>query len=166
VEHGANSGDADDDATLLRYAAALADGIERALPRWVLRSVTARAEQWRPGLGEQLRPAAEQAGAWAVAKQGAQVRELLLRDVDAQASSPLAIVRSAVEHPTAVLASAGVPPSERDEFSRRAFPDDRYDLAPASFADLDPTLHEVGLIWGAAKAHVILRRRRTPEPPA
>ena len=42
----------------------------------------------------------------------------------------------------------------------RAFPDDVYDLAPASFADVDPALHEPGLVWGAAKAHVHLARRR------
>ncbi len=40
------------------------------------------------------------------------------------------------------------------------FPDDDYDLTPASFGDLDPALHEPGLVWGAAKAHVFLARRR------
>jgi hypothetical protein len=48
----------------------------------------------------------------------------------------------------------------RDEFSERNFPDDTYDLTPASFADVDPSLHEPGLEWGAAKAHVHLARRR------
>jgi hypothetical protein len=48
----------------------------------------------------------------------------------------------------------------RDEFSLRNFPDDVYDLTPASFADVDPELHEPGLLWGAAKAHVHLARRR------
>ena len=59
-----------------------------------------------------------------------------------------------------VLADAGVPPIVRDEFEERAFPDDVYGLAPASFADLDPALREPGLVWGAAKAHVVLARRR------
>ena len=49
----------------------------------------------------------------------------------------------------------------RDEFAERTFPDDVYDLSPASFADVDPALHEPGLMWGAAKAHVILHRRRS-----
>ena len=35
-----------------------------------------------------------------------------------------------------------------------------YDLSPASFADLAPALKEPGLVWGAAKAHVHLSRRR------
>jgi hypothetical protein len=33
-------------------------------------------------------------------------------------------------------------------------------VVPASFADLDSTVHEPGIVWGAAKAHVVLRRRR------
>ena len=62
-------------------------------------------------------------------------------------------------HATDVLASAGARPVARDEFSARHFPDDVYDLTPASFADVDPALHEPGLVWGAAKAHVHLTRR-------
>jgi hypothetical protein len=88
------------------------------------------------------------------------VRALLATDVDVQAGNPLAVLRSLVPHATAVLASAGAQPVARDEFSVRHFPDDVYDLTPASFADVDPTLHEPGLVWGAAKAHVHLARRR------
>ena len=42
----AADGDADA-AALARHAAALADGVEAALPGWVVRSVVARAEAWR-----------------------------------------------------------------------------------------------------------------------
>ncbi len=51
-------------------------------------------------------------------------------------------------------------PLARDAFARRQDPDDVYDLMPASFADIDPALAEPGLVWGAAKAHVHLARRR------
>ncbi len=88
------------------------------------------------------------------------VRAALLTDIDRQAVSPLALVRGAVAFPTEVLRAAGVPPVVRDDFVERRFPDDVYDLAPASFADLDPALHEPALRWGAAKAHVHLARRR------
>jgi hypothetical protein len=47
------------------------------------------------------------------------VRELLAADVDVQRGNPLAILRSLVRHPTAVLRSAGARPVERDEFRRR-----------------------------------------------
>ena len=61
---------------------------------------------------------------------------------------------------TDVLRSAGVPPVVRDEMAESAFPEDLYDLSPATFADLAPELAEAGLVWGAAKAHVVLSRRR------
>ena len=85
---------------------------------------------------------------------------LLATDVDEQRANPLAVLRSAVRYPTAVLAAAGVPPVVRSEFDERAFPDDVYGLAPATWADLDPALQERGIVWGAAKAHVVLGRRR------
>ncbi|MEZ5227993.1 MAG: hypothetical protein R2710_15365 [Acidimicrobiales bacterium] len=53
-----------------------------------------------------------------------------------------------------------VSPADRDPFAVQTFPDDLYDLAPATFADIDEALHEPGLMWGAAKAHVHLSRRR------
>ena len=82
------------------------------------------------------------------------------RDIDDQADTPLAILRGAVEYPTEVLRRAGVPPVERDEFARRSFPTDVYGLAPANLADVAPELAEPGLVWGAAKAHAHLARRR------
>ena len=88
--------------------------------------------------------------------------DLLGQDVDLQRSGPLELVRSAVVYPSEVLARAGVPPVERDDFAVRAFPDDVYDLSPASFADVHPDLAEPGIAWGAAKAHVVMARRRGP----
>jgi hypothetical protein len=48
---------------------------------------------------------------------------------------------------------------ERDDAEARLHPDDVYGLVPAAFADLGPEVHDAGLVWGAAKAHVHLRRR-------
>jgi hypothetical protein len=149
-----------DDAALAAFATALADGIEAALPAWVDRCVVAVAEAWEPGLGARLAPAAAEAGRLAAEEVGPRVRALLATDVDEQATGPLAIVREAVRYPTEVLADAGVGAVVRDEFDERAFPADRYGLAPAAFADLDESLREPGLVWGAAKAHVVLARRR------
>ena len=80
------------------------------------------------------------------------MRALLAADVDEQRTTPLTLLREAVVYPAAVLREGRVPPVERDEFSRTRLPDDDYDLAPATFADVDPSLHELGLVWGAAKA--------------
>jgi hypothetical protein len=152
--------DPDDAAALARYALALADGIEAALAGWVVGCVERILVAYRGEVHPEEHRAAEGAGTAAVAEVGPEVRSLLLTDIDEQRTSPLALVRGAVRYPTAVLDQAGVPPVERDPFTVRQFPDDPYDLAPASFADLDPTLHEPGLTWGAAKAHVHLARRR------
>ena len=154
--------DPDDAAALAGYAAALADAIEDALPRWVERVVAERWAQWSSvPLPAEVHAAAAAAGRQAVHEAGPAVRALLAADVDAQRTNPLAVLRSAARHPTAVLAEAGVPPVVRDAQAERLLPADVYDLGPTSFAELEPSVHEPGLLWGAAKAHVVLRRRRT-----
>jgi len=158
--------EADDLARLSAIAEALVDGIEAALPGWVERTVERVVVAWTGAPpGHAVRAEAATAGRAAATEIGPRVRALLAVDVDAQRGTPLALVRSAVRWPTAVLRAAGVPEVVRDGFAERAFPSDVYDLAPATWADLDPALHDRGLVWGAAKAHVVLarRRRRTPE---
>ena len=150
-----------DAAALARHAAALADAVVGALPGWAERAVLGRYRAWcGDGPPPAVVDAARQAGVAAVAAVEAPLRELLAEDVDAQRTNPLAIVRGAVHHLTAALQEAGVPPVERDAHAERLFPEDVYDLAPAAFADLAPAVHEPGLVWGAAKAHVVLHRRR------
>ncbi len=63
-------------------------------------------------------------------------------------------------YPTRILAARGIAPVERDRHARRIHPDDVYDLTPASFADFGPEVHELGITWGAAKAHLHLQQRR------
>lgn len=145
---------------LARYAGALADAVDRALPRWVERSVRRLVDAWGHDVPPGLAAEAAAAGASARDDVGAAVRALLATDVDAQATGPLAVLRRAVAYPTDVLRRAGVPPVVRDEFAERAFPDDVYDLSPATWADVDPSLHEPGLAWSAAKVWVVLARRR------
>lgn len=151
---------AEDEAALARYGERLADGVEAALPGWVERSVERLARAWAGRLDPGVAEAARAAGADARAEVGPRVRALLALDLDEQRTNPLALLREAVRFPTVVLRQAGVPPVERDEVAERQLPDDPYDLTPTSFADLDPALHEPGLEWGAAKAHVHLARRR------
>jgi hypothetical protein len=157
-----------DAEALARYAEALATAIEEAIPAWVARSVAdVLAAQGLPPEGRADEPLDEplddlvRAAAASASEEGVpRVRRLLATDVDAQAGTPLAILRSLVRHPTAVLRRVGARPVPRDEFRERSFPDDVYDLSPATFADVDERLHEPGLVWGAAKAHVHLARRR------
>jgi len=152
---------AEDEAALARYAADLAARIEAAVPAWVERAVTETYEAWADtSLPPDVQVQAAAAGQAARAEVEPQVRALLATDADAQRANPLAILRAAVRHATTVLRTAGVPPVARDAEAERLFPDDLYDLGPAAFADVDPALHDAGITWGAAKAHVVLQRRR------
>lgn len=148
-----------DEARLVEHATALADAIDGALAPWVERSVELVCVDAGRSLDPELRRAAVVAGRRCHDEVGPAIRSLLLTDVDEQRSTPLAVLRAAVRYPTEVLAAAGVPAVARDEFEVRAHPDDRYSLAPASFSDVDESLAEPGLVWGAAKAHVHLARR-------
>ncbi|MEO7428259.1 MAG: hypothetical protein ABIY48_02645 [Acidimicrobiales bacterium] len=154
--------DPGDAAALARHSAALVDAVDAAIGAWVVRSVRQR---WLAWAGTEpsgaLLDAAEEAGQEARAEVVPQLRALLELDVDAQRSNPLSLIRRATHHATSVLVAAGVPSVVRDPDAERLFPEDLYDLVPASFSDLDPVVHEPGLVWGAAKAHVILRRRRS-----
>jgi hypothetical protein len=152
----------DDEQQLARYAAALADAVEAALPGWVVRSVERLLLAWQDGgvVDPLVLADAAAAGRAAAADVGAELRALLANDLDEQRVNPLALLRGAVRYPDAVLRAAGVPPVVRDAQAVRMFPDDDYGLAPATFADVDPALHEAGIAWGAAKAHVHLARRR------
>lgn len=151
---------------LQRHAATLADGIEEALGPWVERCVRTRVEGSGGVFTAEIRARAAASGRAAVEVTVPRIRALLELDIDAQPTGPLAIVRSAVVFPTEVLRATGVPPLDRDDAARSMFPDDEYDLTPASFAELDPALTEAGIVWGAAKAHVHLARRRSMDEAA
>lgn len=143
---------------LAEYARALAEGIEAALEAWVVRCVERLVVAWSGSFSEKIAAASHVVGATAAAEVGAELRRLLATDIDDQWTTPLDLVRSAVRYPTALLVELGVPPVERDEFSVLRFPRDVYALTPASFADLDPSLAETGIVWGAAKAFEHKRR--------
>lgn len=149
------------DPEVARTARVLAAAVEEALPRWVERSVASLLRAYTGSEGPEAMEQAVAAGARARAEVGGRVRALLESDIDDQRTNPLALLRGAVGYPTEVLRRAGVPPVVRDDFAESRFPDDVYDLTPASFADLDPALHEPGLEWGAAKAWAH-RRRHAP----
>lgn len=142
------------------YARALADDIEAVLATWVVDRVQRIFMAWQGSWPADVAAGAEDAGARAVAEIVPAVRALLAADIDDQRTTPLAILRLAVRYPTGVLEAAGVPPLERDDFSVSAFPDDIYDLTPASYADLDPALAEPAIHWGAAKAFEHKRRHQ------
>lgn len=148
--------DTDPEAAYARHCARLVEVAGRVVPRWIVRCVETR----HPGeVPAAVRREAEQAGETASAEVTRELSEIFTRDVDAETSTPLTVLRRASRHATAVLERAGVAPVERDAFDSARFPGDPYALAPASFADVDEELAEPGMVWGAAKAHLHLRRR-------
>jgi hypothetical protein len=139
-------------------ACTFADAIVAAIPGWVTGSVERVMANRSMRMTPEIRRAAAAAGSRARAETGAAIRALLAADIDDQRSTPLTLLRQAVRYPAGVLQDAGVAPVARDRFAERAFPDDVYDLTPASLADIDPALTELGIAWGAAKAFEHKRR--------
>ena len=148
------------------YGAELADAICARLPTWVVSSVERIMVAWTGTVSPEVAEAAEDAAAEALDDIGTAIQSLLTSGLDEQRTTPLTLLRQAVRYPTRVLQDAGVPPVVRDRFSEEAFPDDLYDLSPASFADFSPDLAELGIRWGAAKAFEHRRRRRGSSPEA
>ncbi|MEM9201317.1 MAG: hypothetical protein AAGC53_06645 [Actinomycetota bacterium] len=148
---------ADDEATLAAYAVALSDGVLLAINGWVRRSLVTAAVAGGVAVRDAEISSIVEATSDVVMPE---LRRVLTADVDAGGGSPLAAVRAGVGPMTDALDRWGAARPPRDEFLERQFPGDPYLLGPAAFSDIDPDLHEPGLVWGAARAHVHLRRRR------
>jgi hypothetical protein len=151
---------------LAELGAALCAQIVALVPGWVEREIERIVDAWaatgadvdRAVVGAEAR----QAGGRAAADVAGRLQALLSADVDAQATTPLAIIRGAVAFPTGVLLRAGVPAVVRDAFDEDRFPDDAYGLTPASLAALDPSLTDTARAWGAAKAMAHKARHGAP----
>jgi hypothetical protein len=154
------AGDEDPDAVLAAAGAALGDGVVAALPAWVERSVRDLLVAFHGSADPAAMAQAREAGRRAVEEVEPELRRLLAADVDRQWANPLALVRRAVRFPTAVLAAAGVPPVVREEYDEAHFPDDVYGLTPRTFTDVDLSLRDVSILWGAAKARASIVRHR------
>lgn len=152
---------ADDEAELARIARRLEQELLAAVPGWVARSVADAA-----GSSYDRQPAGEREADVAKTAHDVglivapQLRRVFDADVDAGAGNPLAVLRDGVGPMTELLARWAVEPNPRDPFHVDRFPADPYQLGPANFADVHGELHDLGLRWGAARAHVHLRRRR------
>ncbi len=149
-----------DAAALAAYAAVLADAVDAAVVPWLVRLARERCSRHGIVVDDPRRAALDGVTQRAGAECAQSVRQLLSTDIDDQTTTPLELLRSATRPVTELLDEWGVPPTARDEFDERAFPRDHHALVPASFADVDESLLEPSLVWGAAKAHVHLRRRR------
>lgn len=137
----------------------LAAAIDRCVVGWWLRCLS------RFGVGADEATLARFGGA--AVQLAEELAALLALPPEAQPDTPLQVLRRSVSVPTAELDRAGAEAPPRDAFDRRAFPLDRFALTPSSFADVDPSLVEPGLTWGAAKAylHLVGRGGSIAQPP-
>jgi hypothetical protein len=149
-----------DEERLAAIAAELADRVEAAVPGWIERLVLARVRQWSGHVSAEVAAEAVVAAEAAQEDVVPRMRRLLEADIDDQTANPLQVLRGATSHAHDALARIGVPSVQRDDFAQRSFPGDTYDLMPATWSDIDPDLHEIGITWGAAKAFVHKARRR------
>lgn len=154
---------ASDEERLAAIASELADRVEAVVPGWIEGLVLGRVRDWSGHLSAEVAAEAVVAADAARAEVVPRMRALLAADIGDQRGNPLEVLRSATVHAHDALARIGVPSVVRDDFSQRSFPGDAYDLMPATWADVDPSLHEIGLTWGAAKAFVHKARRRARE---
>jgi hypothetical protein len=163
-------GEAAAEAWLAEAGALLGARLVEAVPGWVSREVDRILDAWASGDAgtalDRVTLRGETADAARQAADDVAVRlaALLAADMDAQATTPLEIIRGAVSYPTAVLRRAGVPAVVRDDFDERRFPDDLYGLTPASLAAIDPALADPARAWGAAKAMAHRARHRRSGP--
>jgi hypothetical protein len=129
----------------------LIEAILEVLPQW------ARSHVVRLG-GYSLVEAGKASGVAAAAGLAGELRALIDTDSDLQSTTPLAIVRRAVAWPTAVLTAAGVVPGPRDPFTADRFPEDIYEITPASWSDFGEEVNDLGIRWGVMKA--LLHKQR------
>jgi hypothetical protein len=160
VAGGGRDEPADGVEPLAEVGAELAAAVTAALPGWVVASVERLSLAWSGSVDADVAAAARQAGLAAVRDVGAALAELVAADVDDQWTNPMTLVRRAVRYPTAVLREAGVGEVQRSAEDEAHFPDDVYDLTPRTFADVDPGLQDLGIVWGAVKARAHLARHR------
>jgi hypothetical protein len=147
---------------LADLGAELASGLVAALPGWARSNV----ERVGHDLGRHPDDIAATAGAAVAALEerlpnlADELAALARADVDEQRTTPLAVVREAVGPVSDVLRARSWPPVRRDEWAQERFPDDPYDLTPGHVGDVDPSLFETAVAWGAAKAWLHRRRHR------
>lgn len=142
------------------YVRDLVDAIAAVLPAWLERCVVATARRQTGDAAAALVDEAREMARAATPVVMSELVELFDTDVDEQRTNPLSVLRAAVRFPTELLTRHGVPPVPRDDFAVRSFPADVYALSPATWDDVDESLREPGLIWGAWKAKTVLDRRR------
>ena len=146
---------------LASHANALLDALQINVERWAVNGLVSRSPA---DAHKRVQEGADRISGQVRNSVLPELVSLLGADIDHQWTSPLEIVRTLVGPITTELQALSVPAPHRDANSVALHPHDLYNITPATFADVHPSLHDLGLSWGAAKAHVHLRRHRERVP--
>jgi hypothetical protein len=145
-----------DDVQLDDAPAELLVAARRVVPGWMRR--VALAECARGGVDPSaIGPGLDRTIDAAATAALADLADLLATDVDEQRATPLSLLRSSTRPVEELLAAHGVSAPVTDAGPDRGAGSG---LGPATWSDVDPSLHEPGLTWGAWKAMTVLGRRR------
>jgi len=147
-----------DEAKLRQIADELTDRLTEALPSWLEDIALQRVEEGGLPVDETLRRRIGDCARVVCEELSPRVRSVITADVDLAAGSPLAVLRDGLGPMDVLLDELGLPAPARDRMATEIFPGDTYDLGPASFADIHRDLRDVGIAWGAARAHVHRQR--------
>lgn len=159
------------EAALAEAGRALAARAAAVLPRWLEARTAALLGVADGTVGRVAWAGRGSEGVLRAAREAAEVAcaalaHLAATDVDDQRTTPLAALRQACALPASALRAAGVPPPRRTGGPPGSGPAgggvDPYDLAPASWRQIDEELAELALVWGAAKARAHRQRHGSP----
>lgn len=124
------------------YSAVLSE-----VPAWVRRLAKERAAD---ASSLELSDTPERTATWA----RGQFDQMLATAPSELRMNPLSVLRSSTRFLGEVLKRAGIEEPRRDSFLVEQFPDDVYNLNPASFSELSERLGPMGIAWGAARAYL------------
>ena len=144
-----------------QYSAALLAAVDSSFVAWLQNCAIDACVRSLGACSDDLATSARQMAEKARPIVVGELEQLLGLDPEQQRTNPLSVLRNAVNYPTDLLLANNVPPPVRSSFDTRVHPRDVYGLSPATWADVDQSLSEPGLIWGAWKAKTILDRRRS-----
>ncbi len=124
---------------------------------WIGRCL-ARVGLRREQLGDDFAETVKACRAWLDERLAA----LLGADVDAQHTTPLALLRAASAFATELARVHGAIAVPRSDEEVERFADDIYGFAPSTWSDIDDDLVEPGLRWGVTKAYAHRQRHSRP----
>jgi hypothetical protein len=148
----------------MRVGIAVPDWVLRCVQRGVANGIARAGAYWSMGAegSRTLYRNAELVGWKAAEEVEGKVSELLAVVEDLRPVPPrvLGVLQEAVPYPAGVLEQARVPRARRDRLAIKLYPDDVYNVAPRSLAELHPMMPELLASWEEARFAVVRERYR------